>query len=83
MTRLTHGIASFKQVQLNLRGQVVSVHDYYLIDATQHMLLLSQGGARLAVALRPVELHPRLPSWQGLCRHSLFGRLGFLSALPE
>ena len=53
VTRLTHGIACFKQVQLNLRGQIVSVHDYYRVDATQHMLLLlSQGGVRLAVALR-------------------------------
>jgi hypothetical protein len=68
VTRLTHGIACFKQVQLNLRGQIVSVHDYYRVDATQHMLLLlSQGGVRLAVALRlrPWNSTRAFPSGKG------------------
>ena len=58
----------FKQVQLNPRGQIVSVHDYYRVDATQHMLLLlSQGGVRLAVALRlrPWNSTRAFPSGKG------------------
>ena len=68
VTRLTHGIACFKQVQLNLRGQIVSVHDYYRVDATQHMLLLlSRAGVRLAVALRlrPWNSTRAFPSGKG------------------
>jgi hypothetical protein len=81
--RLTHGIACFKQVRLNLRGQIVSVHDYYRVDVTQHMLLLlSQGGARLLFDFdrgtppAPSRLARALPA-------PSFGRLGVLSAVPE
>jgi hypothetical protein len=52
-------MAWFKQIPLNLRGQIVSVHDYYRADKT-HQMLLRQGSCSLS-----------------------FGRLGFLSAMPE
>src|SRR6266545_4932906 len=53
VARLTHGNRMAKEVPLKLPRQIVPVHDYRRTEATQHMLLLlGQGSARLAVALR-------------------------------
>jgi hypothetical protein len=48
VTRLTHGMAWFKQILLNRRGQIVSVHNYYRTDATQQMPPRQRGCSLLA-----------------------------------
>jgi hypothetical protein len=53
VTRLTHRNRVVKEVPLNLRRQIIPLHDHCGAQASQDMLLLlRQGGTRLAVVLR-------------------------------
>jgi hypothetical protein len=72
---VSHGAGSpeHRQIPLDLRGQIVSVHDYYRTHATQQTLL-GQGSCS---STWTVELHPHLPVWQGLSGRSLLDVLAF------
>ena len=52
LTRLTHGNRVVKKVPLNIRGQIIPVHNYCLAKAPQNMLLLfGQGDPPVLFAL--------------------------------
>jgi hypothetical protein len=52
VTGLTHGNRVVEEIPLNLRRQIIPVHDHCGAESSQNMLLLlGQGGTRLGVVL--------------------------------